>query len=245
MKVFWSVLAVLVLAAVGLLIWRAPGCRQRAAQVYEEYGGWTQEARQADPVGFIEYAEQQLNEHLDRLSETRRRLAEAESSLADSLEHNAQLREKAAELADAFRAAYREAEAGGGYPVEVRGAEYTREELLEQVRLILLQRRNYEDVIEDLRETRTLAQARREQLAAQVSSTRAALSTLPSKKEIARVNQLTNRTEELLGQVNELIGENEEVLQESPVRTVEQLAETEPAGEPEDVDVQAFLEAGR
>jgi hypothetical protein len=64
--------------------------------------------------------------------------------------------------------------------------------------------------------------------------------------DIARVNELTANTAELLGQVKELLDENEEVLSGSPVRTVEELVasaggEAEDAG---DVDVQAFLEAG-
>jgi len=250
MKTIRAVLVVLVVLVIaGLVLWRFfPGLRQRGIDAYRQYGGWTEEARRADPVGFIEYAETRLAQDLTTLKQTRRRLAEARETIADETERYRELRAKAEELAQSFRAAYRGA-AADGYPVEVAGAEYTRAELLEQVRLILVQRANYEQILSELRTADAAAAEKAQQLLTQISNSQASLAMLPAKREIARVNQLSGATEELMAQVNALLAENVTVLEESPVRTVEQLLDTSTApragaaqAEP-DVDVIAFLEA--
>ncbi len=241
-----ATIAFVLLIVVGLLIWRSPGCRQRVSDIYERHGGWTEEARRVDPVGFIEYAERALRADLEALTRTRRDLAAARQAISEELEKNRALLDSAEELAQDFRLAYRAAEAEGSWPTTVRGAHYTRQELIEQVRLILTQREDYSAIIGQLQETSTLAEAKEEQLVSQISLTKAGLATLPSKREIARVNQLTDRTEDLLEQVDDLIGENEQVLSSAPVRTVEELtARPEPASKEAAVDVQAFLEGAR
>jgi hypothetical protein len=228
------------------LVWRSsPGCRQRAADVYGKYGGWTEEARRADPIGFIEYAEGKLAEDLEALNQSRRSLADAEQTIELELADTRVLQQAADELAAQCRQAYQEAEASAAYPVEVAGKSYTRADLLEQVELILLQKRNYQQIVEGFEQAAADVAVRQPQLVAQINSIRAALKTLPSKKEIARINQLTGQTEELLGQVNDLIDQNAALLGQSPVRTVEELIQTRDAsrqGEAGQVDVRAFLE---
>ncbi len=249
MKISKLVVAIVVVIVVGVLAWRfMPGLRQKAVDVYRQHGGWTEEARRADPVGFIEYAERELKGDLADLKATRTRLSEARDDLAAELQKHRSLLEKAEELAATFREAYRRAEAGGGYPVSVSGQDYAKGELIEQVRLILLQRRNYSEIIDDMVAAAEKAASKQQQLVTQVTATKAALSALPAKKEIARVNELTGRTRQLFQQANEAISQNQEVLAESPVRTVEELSrkgvgEATATSEGE-VDVRAFLEAG-
>jgi hypothetical protein len=238
----------LVIVVVVLLWHFLPGGRQRVRDAYRQHGGWTEEARKDDPVGFIEHAEKKLGEHLAGLKETRRRLAEAEGTIGTKLEEQRGLLEASEQLAGSFRDAYRRAEADQSYPVTVAGKEYTRDTLIEQVRLILLQRKNYAEIIEDFEQTAVVVKEKQQQLVTHISDTEAALATLPAKKEIARIGELTGSSEELLAQVNELIGRNESILGESPVRTVEDLirAQQEPAGAGAeiDVDVQSFLDEG-
>ncbi|MFO8008692.1 MAG: hypothetical protein R6V05_13255 [Candidatus Brocadiia bacterium] len=247
MKVGKLIIVVVVLVVLAFLVWRfMPGIRQRAVSVYREHGGWTEAARQSDPVGFIEYAEEELGDDLAVLEETRVRMAEAEQDLSSELDRYRSLLESADELAAQFREAYRRAEAGDEYPVGVSGADYTEEELVEQVRLILLQRNGYEEIIADMQRAAEKLVEKRQELLTQTSATKAALSSLPAKKEIARVNELTGRTRELFQQVDDLIGQNEEMLAASPVRTVEELLAQEPEAAAEtagaDVDARAFLE---
>jgi len=248
MKLLRTTVIVVLIVIVAALAWRnAPGCRQQARDAYEKYGGWTAEARQADPVGFMEYAEQKLAQDLQVFQDTRRRLNEARQTVAAEIEKTQSLLGSADELAATFRQEYWKAEAASSYPVSVSGTDYDREQLVEQVQVILIQKANYQLLLKQLQAAAGAVEQKEPELVAQINNTRAALATLPSKKEIARVNELTGKTEELLAQVNELIDQNERLLDESPVRTVEELVaardEATATEKPAQVDARAFLEA--
>ncbi len=110
-----------------------------------------------------------------------------------------------------------------------------------------MQRDNYEQTVSDLQSAAQAAKEKQQQLVVQINNTRAALEALPAKREIARVNQLTASTEELMAQVNDLLEKNTEVLSASPVRTVEQIVREQQAPAPAagaavDAQVKAFLE---
>ncbi|MDP6631133.1 MAG: hypothetical protein QGH42_11565 [Kiritimatiellia bacterium] len=242
MKAKWLIIGV-VIVVVAVVAWRKlPGLRTRATNAVGQVGGWTEEARQTDPLGFMDYAEKELNQHMSQLKEARRNMQEALQRIADETKRNGDLLESAATLAHKFRGAYRKAMVGG-YPVEVAGGTYSRESLIEQVRLVMMQSANYTKAIDDLGRATKAAGATGQSILTQITDTQAALASLPAKKEIARVNKLTGRTQELLAQIDALIDRNETVLKESPVRTVEELVHTDLApAEGIDVDVMAFLE---
>ncbi len=107
--------------------------------------------------------------------------------------------------------------------MHVADRDYGRDDLLEQVRLLLMQRDNYKQTIAELQSAAQAAKDKQQQLVVQINNTSAALAALPAKREIARVNQLTASTEELMTQVNDLLEKNTQVLSASPVRTVEQI----------------------
>lgn len=240
---------VVIVVVVGAVVWRFfPGIRHRATDAYERYGGWTPEARRADPVGFLEYAEQKLQADLDALKQSRQNLADAARRLQAGRQRNQNLLASAGKLADSFRSAYQAAESGGSWPVSVAGATYTQEQLTSQVRLILGQRANYGKVIEEIDKASEAVETKSEHLVAQINETKATLAILPAKKEIARVNKLTEDIEELLGEVDALLGENDQALAESPIRTVEELTQAKPGtatpSTSVEADVKAFLEGG-
>lgn len=247
MKVSRIVVLIVAVVVVGGLVWHfAPGFRQQAREAARKYGGWTQKARRADPVGFIDYAEGELTADLDAFTRARARLSDAVKKLGDELTRNQALLAKAEELAGQFREAYKGAEADGRWPVHVADRDYGRDDLMEQVRLLLMQRDNYRQTIAELQSATQAAKDKQQQLVVQINNTSAALAALPAKREIARVNQLTASTEELMTQVNDLLEKNTQVLSASPVRTVEQIVgEQQPPAQPSkdaDAQVKAFLE---
>ncbi|NQU41586.1 MAG: hypothetical protein HQ523_16695 [Lentisphaerae bacterium] len=229
---------------VGVVAWRTlPGLRTRATHAAGNVGGWSEGARTSDPLGFMDYAEKQLNKHMTELKEARRNMQSALERIDTESKRNATLLASATGLVGDFRQSFRSAEATG-YPIDAAGGTYSRESLIEQVRLVMMQSKNYEKAIGALAHATQAAQAAGQTILTQITDTQAALASLPAKKEIARVNKLTGRTEELLQQIDALIDRNETVLSESPVRTVEELVFTEgvTAGDQPEVDVMAFLE---
>ncbi len=253
MKILWKFLAILiVLGVAGLVVVEFfPGLREQGKQLYRKYGGWNQEARQADPVGFIEYAIDELEKDLTTLQETRTRLGNVLHDLEKKQRRTQKRRDNAEQLAEQFRAAYQRAEEGGGYPVKVSGQAYDRNQLKDQVRLILLQREQYSRLLKELEKAKSRATDRRRHLGLRISKTKASLSTLPAQREVARLKEISDHTESLLNQVDSVMTSNEEVLEHSPVRTVEELTAAEKNGDSEGmsgsertVDVEAFLKEG-
>ena len=227
-----------------IVAWQiVPGLRTRARDAYGKVGGWSDKAREADPLGFMEYAEGRLEKHLASLKIGRVRIREGQTRIEDETKRNRDLLGKSKDLAVAFRASFKAAEADSAFPVAVAGSAYSRNELIEQVRLVLMQRDNYTKAISDLVAAGKATVGADAKLLRQLTDTQAALAALPAKKEIVRVNQLAGQVQELLVQIDALIDRNETVLQETPVRTVEELlvgtvsSETAP-----DLDVMAFLE---
>ena len=241
------VLVVLVVVCVALVWHFAPGCRQQAVDAYKKYGGWTEEARRADPVGFINYAEGKLQGHLADMQQTTRDLAAARERLQQATDRARKSVTAADQMAESFRTAYQQAETDAAYPVTMEGRPYTRAELIEQVRLILQQRADSQQSVGQLEQTAETTGQKATELLTQITRIKAALEMLPAQREIARASKLTGETEKTWSEVNDLIGRNETMLTESPVRTVDELLRDREAGQAKagDVDVLAFLEGGK
>jgi len=226
MKILKAILILAVLAAIAFAVWKyMPGVRTKVESTVDRYGGWTEEARREDPVGFLEHAEGKMSADLDAFKQAKRDLADARSRAQEELEKTEGLRDAAASHSLDFRGAYRAAASGDAFPVQVAGASYSRDDLVSQVRLLLLQQGNYAEVANSYHAVLDTVDERENDLEKRILGTKAALTNLAAQKELVRIQKLTEETDELMRQVQELLGQNSEVLEEldSPVRTVEEL----------------------
>jgi len=240
-----SIIVIVVVLIAGIAVWKfSPGLRTRARAAAGKVGQWSEEDRQADPVGFIDYAEGRLEKHLAALKNGRINIKNGLVRIETEITKSQELFDKATELAAMFRETFQKAEKETAFPVSVAGSSYSRQELIEQVRLVLLQRTNYTKAMEGLASAAKAARTADVSLLRQVTDTQAALASLPAKREIVRANQLAGNVQELLSQIDALIDRNDTVLEDAPVRTVEELMAGAAAAvvEPKvDVDVMAFL----
>ncbi len=253
MKLVKLILILLVVVGVGYAVWRfLPGVRTKVESTVEEYGGWTDDARREDPVGFLEYAQEKMSADLQAFQKAKQDLAAARVKAEEEMQKTEDLRAAAERHSLEFRGAFQAAEASAAFPVAVSGAQYERDDMIEQVRLLLLQRDNYAGVAASYRKVLDTVDARQNDLDRRILDTKAQLTNLGAQKELVRIQKLTEETDELMAQVAELLGENSEVLQDldSPVRTVEELMRSGgggAAGTPVantgggDSDVMAFL----
>ena len=225
---------VMIVAAIAVAFWawkRLPGVRTKVETAVEEYGGWTPEAREADPVGFIEYAQERLASDLENFEDGIESLEEVRAKSEERLRENRELAAAAESLAGSFREAYRWAETDG-YPVQVSGQEYDREQLLDQVRLLLAQLESYQSIVVDYEGVLVAVKERHADLSVRVPNTRAMLETLEAKKELALLREQTAATDKLLVELDEVLGRNRETLEalDTPVRTVEELIDDSTQG---------------
>lgn len=235
------------LAVVGAVLWFAfPALRAKARQAFEEHGGWTEDARREDPVGFLEYAEERLRDDLDAFRRSRADMAAAAETSRVRAEESAQRVAAADAFAGRFRVAYAAAEPSGAWPVTVEGASYGRDELIAQVEQILGEREMYAELATGFEEVVRRAAAQDVELAARITRTEAALENLDVQIELVRVRELSTGVDELLGNIDALLGENDAARDGGggPIRTVDKLLAR--GAEPDEstgVDALAFLDA--
>lgn len=197
-------------------------CGRRVAQLT----GWTEEARQADPVGFSDFARQRLERDLGDLQEIRRELAAEIGQLAHKIREQEALRDQAKTLSEEFRDQHQQASTGEDYPVMVRLAAYTEDQVKSQVSMLLAEAEGYERALSGLQEVKQEAETKLESLVVSINETEAQLAALSTKRELLKIRLLSDEGEVLLAQVDDLLNGNTQLIDGNPVRTVRELLQS-------------------
>jgi hypothetical protein len=222
-----------------------PGLRAQIDREVTEFTGWTEQARQADPVGFASYASRKLESDLEAMRRTRRDLTAEIAELSQEICVQEALRNQANDLAREFRIQFHSA-ANDGFPVVVRNAAYARDEVKTQVSMILAEADGYEAATAALKDIQKKAESQLETLTVRINTIESELAGLAAQREILQARSLSKAGQKLLAQVDELLQDNDRMIVGNPVRNVRELLAValEPAGHKRDYDgaVEAFLE---
>ena len=202
---------------------RIPALRARVFEQGQSWLGWTDVARQADPVGFTNHVEKRLKEDLEKLQAARGQLAGEIGTLSRNVREQQALLEHAEKLAAEFRDVYQAATEDGTFPVTVRDAAYTEDQAVSQVSLLLAETEGYRETLDKVEALRKQAESRLEELTVRVDRTASQLAMIATKRELLRARVLTDEAEQLVTQVDQLLDGNTQIVQGNPVRSVEEL----------------------
>jgi|GEM_PF-971063 len=247
-KLIWSLIG---LAGLGVAVGGAtkvylPGVWTKLEQFVGTWGGWTEEARLANPVGYIEHVTARLERDLSELNRVRRELLVQIAELSQKLHEQEGLLAQAERLAHEFREKYQEAQTTGAFPITVRGAAYTADQAKAQVSLLLAEAEGYRTATSRLRKVREEAETQLEAVTVRINRTEAELVALGAQREVVKARRIFEEQTDLLAKVESLFEDNRRVLSGNPVRTVKELlavgAEPSPTEIRRDV-VEAFLAA--
>jgi hypothetical protein len=208
----------------------APGLWTHVDRKLAQVAGWTEDARQNDPEGFLNHVEQKLRGDREAMEQSRRELAAETGRLAEVLREQEALQADAQRLAQEFRDQYQEAAAEDGFPIEVRGAAYTEAQAKAQVSLLLAQAQGFAENLAKLRKAKDDAESQIQTYVVKLEATEAQLAMLPAQRELLRARRLSSAGEQLLAQLDELFDENARVIQGNPVRSVQELLAASPDG---------------
>lgn len=218
-----QLIIVAVVAIVGVLAWQnLPGLRNKITKAANEYGGWTEEARRDDPVGFIQHAQKELQADIVQFEEARDSLDQNKLDAEKQLEAFRDEEQAATELASTMRELYKGAEENNAWPVTYLGEEYSREKLIEQVDDLLAAEKNARERQADYQKVIDKVELTRVELRTRINDSNVALDKLKAQEAMVKVDKLSKETDELLAQVNELVEGNTRVA-EDPVRSVDEL----------------------
>jgi hypothetical protein len=198
----------IVLAVIAAVYQFAPGLWSEVRSAFhDQFVAWSPEARQKDPVGYLRYAKRSLRADLERLSEVIREM-QAQSARLDRTHQETQHRSgQYRDLLVQARAVYRGAESHGerAYPVRFVGADYSRDELVRQLRILFTQTQVAQRQIALLEAQSAKIGQLLPQLFEQAANARGALQTIDTSIVIAEAGVVTGELLETLEEVNETI----------------------------------------
>lgn len=220
-----------------------PGLREKVDSTYDKHLGWNADARRKDPVGFMEYSIKKLGETITKFEEARGNLRVAQAKLEDMKRDTGGKVAFAEKQLVEFKAAYKTAVGGKGWPVAVAGRNYGEGELKNQVTLFLSQKGSFEKAAKQIDEAISTADKKQLELVNRISESKSKLSILETQKELVKVGQVTAESEKILSEVNDVLIANEALAEKTSVRTVEEMMKDagESAGSVANPDTEAFL----
>lgn len=206
------IIAAVVIAG-GFLAWHnIPGLRTAVSGKISELGGWSDEDRKEDPIGYIEYAKGQLEDNIAKFEEAAAEVTEEKRENEAQLEKFTRLLQVGDKSFGELKELYKRAKDTDAWPVQWSGQSYSEDELVRQVDAIMTERtdaaaraQEYQMLVEGTDDQRAFINER-------VRELRAAIDKLDSQKAQIRTASLTESSEQILAEVNSLVeGSNEQV----------------------------------
>lgn len=199
-----------------------PGLRDQVTKAANKYGGWTEEARKSDPVGFIEHAIEQLDKDVAGFESAKSAMLESKKSSEAKLEEYRNEEAQATELANAIKEQFKTAEETNGWPITITGKPYEKSEAIALVNDILMTKKNASARMADYQGVLNTIDTRASELSTRISESKFNKDELMAKKDIVKVDNLSTETDALLAKVNDLVEGNSK-LTEGPALTFEDL----------------------
>lgn len=211
-----------------------PGLRDKVTQAANKYGGWSEEARKNDPVGYIEYAIKALDKDVAQFTEANTKLKEAKASNEARLEEQRDKAAQANDLANAIKEQYKSAKENNAWPITVAGNEYTETAAVDLVGNLLQTKTTATALMADYEGVLATINKKTSELTQRISDSKFNKEKLMAQKELVKVDNLSTEADELLAKVNDLVEGNSKVA-EGPAMTFDDLMK--------DIDKQAKANA--
>ena len=216
-----------IVALVPFMLLTNADVRDYVAQGWKDSIAWMRTLRTGDPMRKLIEAERDLQRELPRFAQARGELSEQQRKLRETHESAQQLREHAETLIEEFRAAYKQAEQCGSFPIVIRDRAYTQDQAKAQVELLVAQLEQRDLAIAKTQAALEAATQQSRELAATETRAEQEIAILPLRRTIAKAEQLHSRTDELVGEIEQTTQDGP--VSKDPVRTLDELLKAEAA----------------
>lgn len=191
-----------------------------------------------------------LKKDVEKLKSVQTEFARARTKLDEESKERQGKVQKAAFYLEGFKARYNEAKEKNSFPVVVEDHKYTEQELVQQIKLTLAEKKANEQVVTQMDAALKNQEEKRNVLAMRITESQAKLSLLDSQKVMLQADKLSSAGAEILKNVNDVLVENANVKDESPIRTLDDIAKgTAQGGNAKtavmDKEVEDFLKSGK
>ena len=218
-----NIIIFVVVVAGGYFAWNnLPGLRDQVSKAANKYGGWTEEARKSDPVGYIEYAIEHLDKDVASFTEAKAGIVGSKKSAEEQLEHYRNEEATSSKFANQIKEQFKTAEETGGWPITINGSSYDKSSAVALVNDLLLTKSNASARMADYQTILSTLDARASELSTRISESKFNKEKLMAQKDLVKVDSLSAEADQLLAKVNELVEGNDK-LSEEPATTYEEL----------------------
>ena len=206
MKRLFPIIFILV---VGYIIYqKSPFFRDQVDAAKGKWTSWSDEQIKKDPGKFLEQAEAKIKSNLKGLKDSEDKLAKNINELTEKRNKSQATVQKADELAAEFKAAYKQAEAEGAWPITVKGDEYTKDGLVDQVKSIMTEKGTYETILKAQNTNIEKATSALGNLKQKVTELEGELTTIASKKTTLENDKMLAEADEWLAKINKQVEES-------------------------------------
>jgi chromosome segregation ATPase len=142
-------IVLIVIVLVGIYTF-APKLWTDGEALLRDYTTWTDEAKRKDPVGYLNYARRRLEANLQKMEEIKEKLEQRLRRLQGEKKKTTQNEGQYQTLLYSGRTIYRQAEQTSRYPVTFVGANYRKDELEAQLRILFQRHARAKQQIADM-----------------------------------------------------------------------------------------------
>lgn len=239
---------VIVLAVIGVAAYYlSPAFRTKADEMIHDKMGWDERSRKARPAEYIAWATKKLKADIDKLQDAANSFSRNKTKLSEKLGELKNKDNQADLLLTRFKTKYNEAKAKNtpdAFPVVVGDRSYTEKDLLDQVKLLLTERKGLTPLVAEFEKQLKLQDEKANALIARITESKAKIPLLEAQRTLLETSQITTESEQVLAQVNEVVMTNDSELNKSPVRSIDDLLKDEAKSQTVtsvDKDVEDFL----
>ncbi|MFT5732336.1 MAG: phage shock protein A [Planctomycetota bacterium] len=208
-----NIIIFVVVVAGAFLAWNnLPGLRDKVTKTANEYGGWTEEARKGDPVGFIEHAISELEGDITEFKETQTALVATKKENEDKLEEYRDEQADAKTFASAIKEQFKTAEETQGWPITLAGKKYQRTDAITLVNSLLATDRDAGALMAKYEQVITMIDAKSIELRSRIDQSEFNVKELAAQKQLVKADSLSAEADSLLAKVNDLVEGNSKVV---------------------------------
>ncbi|MDF1836466.1 MAG: hypothetical protein P1V35_01235 [Planctomycetota bacterium] len=202
----------IIFAAIVFIVYKeSPGLQDKVAEVQGKVTNWSEESIRKNPSGFLDMAEGKIQKSLAGLEESKSKIDGTMTELRSKRDENQKNVDIASGLTASFKTAYKAAEAGGTWPVTVQSREYSREDLVKQVKVLMDQKASLTTMIASQDGALAKATAAQTKLKAQIAKLEGELQQIGTKRETLKVDELTAESQMWLDKVNEQVAKTSDI----------------------------------
>jgi hypothetical protein len=189
----WIVgLVVVAVIVLGVVYFTSDVFRTKANQAFKNFAEWTPENIAADPVGYLDFCEEQTNDAMAKLKASKIAIQQKHAKIAGMKEEAGKTVRSGTKMLAEAKAAYKAADGAGAWPVEWMGEDRSQEWMKRQIVTTHAELAGNEKLLKNLDKGMKRLEAEKTRVLDTETKLQQQLAEIQTNREMVKVNQITD-----------------------------------------------------